>query len=151
MLQFALKECKSYASWRYKWLVVRSVDRDVHSLIPCFHRVYTVTSLDFDRSVCLMCDCNNFERNAMVCPHMVHIKKYNASNSKFSYQHNISVRWWNAYIYFSMKKVIDCSPTEKDIKQKLESLCQNDCKGPNFITKNHDHTFSPFHHIYKCG
>ena len=38
MLKFAVKECESYyASWRtnpYKWLGVRSVDHDVHSLIP---------------------------------------------------------------------------------------------------------------------
>ena len=66
MLKYALEQCESYASWRtspYKWLVVRSVDRDVHSLIPCFHRVYTVTSHEFDNTVCLMCDCNYFECN----------------------------------------------------------------------------------------
>ena len=71
MLKFAVDECESYASWRanpYKWLLVRSVDRDVHSLITGFHRVYTVTSHEFDNSVCLMCDCNYFEFNGMVCP-----------------------------------------------------------------------------------
>jgi hypothetical protein len=49
-----------------------------------------------------------------------------------------------------MKKESDCSPTEKGIK-KLESICQNDCKGPNYIPKNDNHTFSPFHRVYKCG
>ena len=49
------------------------------------------------------------------------------------------------------KEESDCSPTEKEIKQKLETICQNDCKGPNFIPKNDDHTFSPFHRVYKCG
>jgi hypothetical protein len=81
---------------------------------------------------------------------MVHVKKNYASNPKISH-HDISVRWWKAYIYFSKKKESDCSPTEKDIRQKLESLHQNDCKGPNFIMKNDDHTFSPFHCVYKCG
>ena len=153
MLKRAIDECESYASWRtspYKWLVVRSVDRDVHSLIPCFHRVYTVTSHDFDNSVCLMCDCNYFECNGMVCPHMVHVKKYYASNPNISH-HDVSVRWWKSYIYFAMKKESDCSSTEKDIKQKLESIRLNDCKGPNYIPKNDDHSFSPFHRVYKCG
>ena len=46
----------------------------------------------------------------------------------------------------------DCSPTEKDMKQQLESIRQNYCKGPKFIPKNDDHTaFSPFHCVYKCG
>ena len=61
MLKFAVDEWESYASWRtspYKWLLVRSVDRHVHSLIPCFHIVYTVTSHEFGNRVCLMCDCN---------------------------------------------------------------------------------------------
>ena len=153
MLKFALEQCESYASWRaspFKWLVVRSVDRDVHSLIPCFHRVYTVTSQDFDDRVCLMCDCNYFECNGVVCPHMMHVKMYYASNPNISH-HHISVRWWKSYIYFSMKKESDCSPTEKEIKQKLESIRQNDCKGPNYIPKNDDHAFSPFHRVYKCG
>ena len=153
MLKYALEQCESYASWRtspYKWLVVRSVDRDVHSLIPCFHRVYTVTSHEFDNTVCLMCDCNYFECNGMVCAHMVHVKKYYGSNPNISH-HDISVRWWKSYIYFSMKNESDCSPTERDIKQKLESIRQNDCKGPNFLPKNDDHTFSPFHRVYKCG
>jgi hypothetical protein len=94
MLNFAPKECMSYASWRrnpYKWLVVRSVDRDVHSLIPaCVHRVYTVMSQDLDNSFCLMCDCNYFECNFKACPNMVHIKKYYPSNPMISH-HKISV------------------------------------------------------------
>jgi hypothetical protein len=61
------------------------------------------------------------------------------------------VRWWKSYIYFATKKESDCSATEKDIKQKLQSICQNDCKRPNFIPKNDDHSFSPFHRVYKCG
>jgi hypothetical protein len=153
MLKFAVDECESYASWRtshYKWLVVRSVDRHVHSLIPCFHRVYTVTSHEVDNSVCLMCDCNYFECNGMVCAHMVHVKKYYASNPNISH-HDISVRWWKSYIYFAMKKESNCSATEKDIMQKLQTIRQNDCKGPNFIPKNDDHSFSPFHRVYKCG
>jgi hypothetical protein len=153
MLKFALDECESYASWRtspYKWLLVRSVDRHVHSLIPCFHRVYTVTSHEVDNSLCLMCDCNYFECNGMVCPHMVHVKRYYASNPNISH-HDVSVRWWKSYIYFAMKKESDCSVTEKDIKQKLQSIRQNDCKGPNFIPKNDDHSFSPFHRVYRWG
>jgi hypothetical protein len=46
MLKFAICECENYASWRIsnnKWLVVRSVECKVHYLIPCFHRVYTIT------------------------------------------------------------------------------------------------------------
>jgi hypothetical protein len=97
-----------------------------------------------------MCDCNYFECNGVICPHMMHVKKYYASNPNISH-HDISVRWWKSYIYFSMKKESDCSQTEKEIKQKLESIRENDCKGPNFIPKNDDHTFSPFHRVYKCG
>ena len=120
-------------------------------LIPCFHRVYTVTSQEFDNSVCLMYDCNYFECNGVVCPHMMmHVKKYCASNPSISH-HGISVHWWKSYIFFSMKKESDCSPTEKEIKQELESIFQNDCKGPNYIPKNDDNTFSPFHRVYKCG
>ena len=80
----------------------------------------------------------------MVCPHMVHVKKFYTSNPIISY-HDISVRWWKSYIYFSMKNESDCSPTEKKIRKKLQSLRQNDCKGPNFIAKDDDHAFSPFH------
>jgi hypothetical protein len=97
-----------------------------------------------------MCNCNYCECNGAVCPHMMHVKKYYASNPSISH-HNISVCWWKLYIYFSMKKESDCSPTEKEIKQKLESIFQNDCKGPNYIPNNDDHTFSPFHCVYKCG
>jgi hypothetical protein len=154
MLKSAIDQCERYASWRtspYQWLVVRSVDRNVHSLIPRFHRVYTVTSHEVDNnSLCLMCDCKHFECNGMVCAHMVHVKKYYASNPNISH-HDVSVRWWKSYIYFAMKKESDCSATEKDIKQKLQSIRRNDCKGPNFIPKNDDHSFSPFHRVYKCG
>ena len=86
----------------------------------------------------------------MVCPHMVHVKKFYASNPIISH-HDISVRWWKSYIYFSMKNESDCSSTEKEIKQKLQAIRQNDCKGPNFIAKDDDHTFSPFHRVYKFG
>lgn len=153
MLNFANDQCENYASWRTstnKWLVVRSVDRSVHSLIPCFHRVYTITSQDINKNLILTCDCNYFECNGMVCPHMVHVRRYYSSESNISH-HDISVRWWKAYIYFLMKKDSDCSPTEKQIKQRLESIRQEDCKGPTFIPKNDDHTFSPFHRVYKCG
>jgi hypothetical protein len=98
-----------------------------------------------------MYDCNYFECNGVVCPHMMmHVKKYCASNPSISH-HGISVHWWKSYIFFSMKKESDCSPTEKEIKQELESIFQNDCKGPNYIPKNDDNTFSPFHRVYKCG
>ena len=153
MLKFAVDESEKYASWRTsldKWLVVRSVERDVQSLIPCFHRVYTVTSHEFDNTVCLLCDCNYFECNGMVCPHMVHVKKYYGSNPNISH-HDISVRWWKAYMYVSMKPESDCSDPLKNIKQKLRSLRDNDCKGPNFISSKEDHTFTPFCHVYKCG
>ena len=145
MLKFSIDESEKYASWRtspYKWLVVRSVDHDVKSaLILSLHRVYTVITQDFDNSVWLMCDYNFFECNdGMVCPHMVHVKKFYASNPIISH-HNISVRWWKSYIYFSMKNESDCSSTEKEIWKKLQALCQNDCKGPNFIAKDDDHTF----------
>ncbi len=68
-----------------------------------------------------------FKCNCVVCPHVMHVKKSYASNPNISH-HNISVHWWKAYIYFSMKKESDCSATEEEIKQKLESICQNDCK-----------------------
>jgi hypothetical protein len=153
MLKSAVHESEKYASWRTsvgKWLVVRSVERDVHSLIPCFHRVYTVTSHEFDNTVCLLCDCNYFECNGMVCPHMVHVKKYYGGNPNISH-HDISVRWWKAYMYILMKSDRDCSDAEKTIKGKLRALSANDCKGPKFIPRKDDHTFSPFHRVYKCG
>jgi hypothetical protein len=149
-VEFMLKFALDWRASPYKWLVVWSVDRDVNSLIPCFHRVYTVTSQEFDNSFCLMCNCNYFECNGVVCPHMMHVKKYYASNPSISH-HDISVRWWKWYIYLPMKKESNCSPLEKGIKQKLESIFQNDCKDPNYIPKNDDHTFSPFHRVYKCG
>ena len=154
MLKFSIDESEKYASWRtspYKWLVVWSVDSDMKSLIPSFHRVYTVITQGVDNSVCLMCDCNFYECNGMVCPHsMVHVKKFYASNPIISH-HDMSVRWWKSYIYFSMKNESDCSPTEKEIRKKLQELCKNDCNGPNFIDKDDDHSFSPFHRVYKFG
>jgi hypothetical protein len=69
MLKFANQECDNYASWRIskdKWLVVRSVEQNVHSLVPCFDKVHTIslipatTGSDF-----LTCDCDCFECNGM--------------------------------------------------------------------------------------
>ncbi len=68
MLKFAICERKNYASWRIRnnmWLVVRSVEQEVHSLIPRFHRVYTITFHAFQDCSCLTCDCNYFEYNGM--------------------------------------------------------------------------------------
>jgi hypothetical protein len=98
MLKFAICECENYASWRIsndKWLVVRSVEQEMHSLIPCFHRVYTITLNAFEDCGCLTCDCNYFEYNGMVCQHLVHVKTYYAGKSVITH-HDISVRWWKA-------------------------------------------------------
>jgi hypothetical protein len=76
MQKFGICACENYASCRInnnKWLVVRSVEQEVHSLIPRFHRVYTITWLDFEDCVCLMCDCTYVECNGMVCQHLVHV------------------------------------------------------------------------------
>jgi hypothetical protein len=97
-----------------------------------------------------LCDCHYFECNGMVCPHMVHVKKYYGGNPNISH-HDISVRWWKAYMYILMKSHSDCSNAEILIKEKLRALSCNDCKGPKFIPRNDDHTFSPFHRVYKCG
>ena len=96
MLNSALIQCASYASWRVatdKWLVVRSVEREVRSLIPRFKRVYTVTLHTFEHASCLMCDCKYFECNGMVCHHLAHVKTYYAAKSNITH-HDMSHRWW---------------------------------------------------------
>jgi hypothetical protein len=150
MLKFAIRECENYASWRIsndKWLVVRSVEREVHSLVPRFHRVYTITLHAFEDHGCLTCDCNYFECNGMVCQHLVHVKTYYAAKSVITH-HDISVRWWKAYLYFAMKNVHDCSSTEREIKRELDSIRGNECKGPTFTEKLYDHTVSSFCRVY---
>jgi hypothetical protein len=96
ILKFAIRECEKYASRRIsndKWLVVRSVEWKVHSLIPRFHRVYTITLHVFEDCGCLTCDCKNSKCNGMVCQHLVHVKTYYAAKSVITH-HDISVRWW---------------------------------------------------------
>ena len=93
MLKFAIYECENFASWRIsndKWLLVRSVEREVHSLIPRIYRVYTITMHAFEDCGCPMCDCNYFESNGMVCQHFVRVKMYYAAKSVVSH-HDISV------------------------------------------------------------
>ena len=58
ILKFSIDESEKYAAWRtspYKWLVVWSVDRDDKSLIPSFHRVYTVITQDLVTTVFVSC------------------------------------------------------------------------------------------------
>jgi hypothetical protein len=115
--KFAICECENYASWRIsnnKWLVVRSVEQEVHSLIPRFHGVFTITLHAFEDCGCLTCDCNYFECNGMVCQHLVHAKTHFATKSVITH-HDISVHWWRAYLYFAMKNVSDCSSTKREI------------------------------------
>ena len=138
MLKFATSECENYASWRIsqnKWLVVRSVERNVRVLIPRFEKVYTISLLSPNVGAFLTCDCAFFECNGMVCQHMVHIKKYYAEDPQITH-HDVSVRWWKAYLYFATKSLPDCSPMERDVKQELEALRQNDCRGPSFMEKD---------------
>ncbi len=101
MLKYAIRECENYASWRIlynnKWLVVRSVEREMHSLIPRLQRVNTITLNAFEDHGCLTCDCNYFECNGTVCQHLVHVKTYYAGKSVITH-HDISVHWWKAYL-----------------------------------------------------
>jgi hypothetical protein len=142
MLKFAVRECESYASWRIskqKWLVIRSVERDAQSLIPRFHRVYTISLLPLDGdSCCLTCDCECFECNGIVCQRLVHVKKYYYGAQSEITHHDLAVRWWKAYLYFATKNMQDCSTTERDIKWELEKLRGNDCKWPMFTDKEED-------------
>ncbi len=140
MLKFAIRECENYASWRIsndKWLVVRSVEREVHSLVPRFHRVYTITLHAFEDRGCLTCDCNYFECNGMVCQHLVHVKTHYAAKSVITH-HDISVRWWKAYLYFAMKNVHDCSSTEREKKEswtQFEEMSAKDLRSrKSFMT-----------------
>ena len=97
---FAIRECENYASWRIsndKWLVVSSAEWEMHSLIPRFHRVYTITLNAFEDRGCLMCDCNYLECNGMVCQHLENVKTYFAGKSVITH-HDISVLWWKAYL-----------------------------------------------------
>ena len=119
-------------------------------MVPRFHRVYTITLQPFEDASCLMCDCKYFECNGMVCQHLVHVKSYYGAKSDITH-HDISVRWWKAYLYFSMKNEHDCSATERDIIRELENIRRNDCKGPSFEEKLDDHTLSPFCRVYKFG
>jgi hypothetical protein len=155
MLKFAVEECDNYASWRKNpdtWLVVRSVERDLRSLIPRFRRVYTVSLHPFDSVISyLTCDCKYFECNGMVCQHMAHVKKFYGKHADITH-HDVSVRWWKSYLYFATKAVADCSSTERKIKRDLEHRRRNDCKGPNFTEKDHDdNVLSPFNRIYRYG
>ena len=80
ILKSALLRCSNTSCWRTsngKWLVVRSAEQEVHSLIPsCFRRrVYTITLQTFEHASCLMCDCNYFGCNGMVCQHLAHVKR----------------------------------------------------------------------------
>ena len=138
MLKFATRECENYASWRIsqnKWLVVRSVERNVCALIPRFEKVHTISLVSQNDGAFLTCDCECFECNGMVCQHMVHVKKYYAEQPEITH-HDVSVRWWKAYLYFATKSVQDCSSLERDVKQELEALRQNDCRGPSVLEKD---------------
>jgi hypothetical protein len=154
MLNTALFQCESYASWRVandKWLVVRSVEREVRSLIPRFKRVYTVTLHTFEHASCLMCDCKYFECNGMVCHHLAHVKTYYAAKSDITH-HDVSHRWWKAHLYFSMRNGHnDCTPEERQVRIELESIRQNECKGPSFAEKPDVHILSPFSRVYQFG
>jgi hypothetical protein len=75
---------------------------------------------------------------------------YYAAKSVITH-HDISVRWWKAYLYFAMKNVHDCSSTEADIKRELDSLRGNECQGPTFSEKIYDHTVSSFRRVYQFG
>ena len=100
----------------------------MHSLIPRFHRVYTITLDAFEDCGCLTCDCNNFECNGMVCQHLLRVKTYYAGKSAITH-HDISVRWWKAYLYFAMKNVHDCSSTEREMKEswtRFEAMSAKD-------------------------
>jgi hypothetical protein len=119
-------------------------------LVPCFHRVYTISLQHFKDASCLTCDCKYFECNGMVCQHLAHVKRYYAAKPDITH-HDISVRWWKAYLYFSMKNEQDFSSSEKQIKQQLESIRRNDCKGPSFSEKLDDHIRSPFCCVYRFG
>jgi hypothetical protein len=119
-------------------------------LVPRFHRVYTVTLHSFEDRRCLLCDCKYFECNEMVCQHLVHVKMYYAAKSVITH-HDISVRWWKAYLYFAMKNVHDCSSTEADISRELDSLRGNECQGPTFSEKIYVHTVSSFCCVYQFG
>jgi hypothetical protein len=154
MLTSALEECERYASWRTaedKWLVIRSVERSVHSLYPRFHRLYTITLQSAGEGAgCLMCSCKYFECNGMVCQHLVHVKRYYSSTSDITH-HDISVRWWKAYLYFSMKSTRNPTPTEMDVRRELQNLRNNECKGPSFEEKMQLHSVSQFCQVYQFG
>ena len=104
----------------------------------------------FEDCGCLMCDCNYFECNGMVCQHLVHVKLYYAAKSVITH-HDISVRWWKAYLCIAMKNVHDCSSTESEMKRELDSIQGNECKGPTFSEKLYDHTASSFCWVYQFG
>ena len=154
MLKSALEECERYASWRTaddKWLVIRSIERSVRSLSPRFHRLYTITlQCHGDGAGCLMCSCNYFECNGMVCQHLVHVKRYYSLTSDITH-HDLSVRWWKAYLYFSMKSTRNPTQTERDVTRELQNLRINECKGPRFDEKMQLHGVSPFREVYQFG
>jgi hypothetical protein len=86
----------------------------------------------------------------MVCQHLVHVKKYYGKHADITH-HDLSVRWSKAYLYFTTKAVSDCSSTERKIKRDLEHRRGNDCKGPNYTEKDHDHNVSHFNRVYRYG
>ncbi len=119
-------------------------------MIPRFHRVYTITLNAFEDCGCLTCDCNYFECNGMVCQHLVHVKTSYTAMSVITH-HDISMRWWKAYLYFAMKNVHDCSSTEREIKRELDSIRSNECKGPTFTETLYVHTEATFCQVFEFG
>ena len=97
-----------------------------------------------------MCNCQYFEYNGMVCQHLVHVKKYYGAQSDITH-HNISVRWWKAYLYFFMKNEQEYSSTEREIRSELEKIRRDDCKGPIFVENVDDNTVPPFRRVYQFG
>ncbi|KAI2512498.1 hypothetical protein MHU86_1951 [Fragilaria crotonensis] len=97
-------------------------------VIPQFDRIRKVKLV----GQCLHCSCHFFERIGLPCRHQIHVLHYHMMPlwSGLSH-HDVSVRWWTAYLFFYRSVNAD----HVKICSTLKALDQNDCKGP-LVPKN---------------
>lgn len=97
MFQQQSDEAENYVSYRVqdkKWLVLRSTEREVGGVLPCFSRVRTVT---VDKDNCMHCTCGFIERNGIPDRHIIHVaRKFGVEFTSFTH-HDIDLRFHNSF------------------------------------------------------
>jgi hypothetical protein len=133
-LQDKVGRIENYASVRIDrttWLVVFSAERKTAGMIPQFLRV-RIVKLGADGR--LNCSDGHFECNGIPCSHCAHVSFKHGAATFQKYTHlDVSVRWWKAFFYWTIKKRSLCSDKERSIKDNFLFLQDNDIKGPRFV------------------